>query len=166
MEIVIREIEEKDRRWLTDFFVKYWGSPQMVYSQGVYECDQLPGYTAWIGEEVVGVVTIAEHENSVEVVSLDALQAGRGIGTLLMQAVETRALQKRCDRIWLLTTNDNLDALAFYQKRGYELVTVYRRAVEAARRRKPQIPLVASNGIPIRDELELEKVITQEASAV
>lgn len=161
MELEVREIEEKDRGWLREFFIRNWGSPQMVYSHGVYECDQLTGYAAWCDGEVVGVVTFADHSDSIEVVSLDSLHEGRGIGTLLLQAVETRAIQKPSKRIWLLTTNDNLDALAFYQKKGFELVQVHRRAVEAVRQKKPQIPLVSSNGIPIRDEIELEKRISE-----
>ena len=52
---------------------------------------------------------------------------------------------------------DNLTALAFWQKRGYELVAVHRNAIAAARRVKPQIPITGKNGIPIRDEIELEK---------
>lgn len=60
-------------------------------------------------------------------------------------------------RIWLITTNDNLNALGFYQKRGFRIKAVYPGAVDEARRIKPEIPLAASNGIPIRDEIELEK---------
>jgi hypothetical protein len=56
----------------------------------------------------------------------------------------------------LITTNDNLHALGFYQKRGFEIVTVYRGAVNESRKRKPTIPLVGMNGIPLRDEIELE----------
>ena len=31
--------------------------------------------------------------------------------------------------LFLITTNDNLNALGFYQKRGFEMVTIYRGAV-------------------------------------
>ena len=58
--------------------------------------------------------------------------------------------------MWLITTNDNLNALRFYQGRGFRLVAVHPGAVEASRRLKPQIPELGSFGIPIRDELELE----------
>ena len=64
-----------------------------------------------------------------------------------------------CRRLWLITTNDNLAALRFYQRRGFELVAVHRRAVAAARRLKPEIPLVGAHGIPIRDEIELEMAL-------
>lgn len=65
------------------------------------------------------------------------------------------AYANSCARLWLITTNDNVGALVFYQKAGFRLVAVYPDAVNQARKLKPQIPLVAENGIPIRDEIEL-----------
>ncbi|WP_038090706.1 GNAT family N-acetyltransferase [Tumebacillus flagellatus] len=159
MKVEIRELVADDRAWLRAFLIEHWGSPQMVYSKGVHECDQLPGFAAFVEGEVVGVATLSAQEDACEVVSLDSLREGRGIGSALMQAVEQWASEQGLARIRLITTNDNLNALAFYQKRGYELVRLYPRAVEAARRVKPQIPLIADNGLPIRDELELEKWI-------
>ena len=61
-----------------------------------------------------------------------------------------------CGRLWLVTTNDNVRALGFYQRRGFRLVALRPGAVVISRALKPEIPFVASNGIPIRDELELE----------
>jgi hypothetical protein len=61
--------------------------------------------------------------------------------------------------LWLITTNDDLRALGFYQKRGMSLVMVYRNAMDLARKLKPQIPLVGLNCIPFRDEIELEMVL-------
>jgi hypothetical protein len=60
-------------------------------------------------------------------------------------------------RVWLITTNDNLDALRFYQRRGFTLAALHRGAVARSRRLKPTIPEVGAHGIPIRDELELER---------
>ncbi len=82
-----------------------------------------------------------------------------GIGTALIDAVTKVALQAGCWRVWLITTNDNLHALGFYQKRGFVLVALYRNAIEASRKLKPQIPLVGNDGLPIRDELELESLL-------
>lgn len=158
-DIEIRPIRSEDRDWLRHFLIEHWGSPQMVYSKGVHHCDQLPGYAAYQGSEPVGLITYAIHEDHCEIVSLDSLREGRGIGSALVQAVEREGAARRAARVWLITTNDNLRALGFYQKRGYELVAVYRRAVEAARKIKPQIPLVSGEGIPIRDEIELEKAV-------
>ncbi|WP_369751178.1 GNAT family N-acetyltransferase [Brevibacillus sp. BC25] len=61
--------------------------------------------------------------------------------------------EKGCHRMKLVTTNDNLQAMGFYQKRGYQLHELYINAVDKARQIKPEIPLIADNGIPIRDEI-------------
>lgn len=77
----------------------------------------------------------------------------------MVEAAKGWARQQGCERLWLVTTNDNVDALRFYQKRGFALVRLYRRAIENSRRLKPGIPLVGAYGIPIRDEIELEMVL-------
>lgn len=91
-----------------------------------------------------------------EIVTLDSLNPGIGIGTALLDAVEDRARQAHCTRLSITTTNDNLNALRFYQKRGFLLVAVYRNAVDVARKLKPQIPLIGRDGIPVHDEIELQ----------
>lgn len=57
-------------------------------------------------------------------------------------------------------TDDNLHALRFYQNRGFVLVAVYRNALEISRQLKPEIPLIGKNGIPLRDEIELEYTLS------
>ena len=61
-----------------------------------------------------------------------------------------------CSRIWLITTNDNLHALGFYQRRGFVIKAVHPNALDRSRELKPSIPLISENGIPLRDEIELE----------
>ena len=77
-----------------------------------------------------------------------ACAKGRGIGSMLIDKVVEEARSRSCKRLFLITTNDNLNALGFYQKRGFEIVTVYRGAVNESRKIKPSIPLVGMNGIP------------------
>ena len=69
------------------------------------------------------------------------------------------ALANDWRRLWLITTNDNTSALRFYQRRGWDLVTVHRDAVDESRRLKPQIPQTGDDDIPIKHELELELVL-------
>lgn len=66
-------------------------------------------------------------------------------------------MKKRCKVIKLITTNDSLLALKFFQKRGFVLSKIINNAVEKARKLKPEIPLIGNDGIPIRDEIELIK---------
>ena len=84
----------------------------------------------------------------------NAAKANTG-SKLIDQAIE-EARTQGCKRLFLITTNDNLNALGFYQKRGFEIAAIYRGAVNESRKIKPGIPLVGYNNIPLRDEIELE----------
>jgi N-acetylglutamate synthase-like GNAT family acetyltransferase len=108
----------------------------------------------------IGLVTYHIVDDACEIVSLDSLRPGIGIGTALLDAVAQAARAEECRRVWLVTTNDNLDALGFYQKRGFSLVAVHRCSVERARVLKPEIPLVGQGGIPLRDAIELELLLS------
>ncbi|RIN83652.1 GNAT family N-acetyltransferase, partial [Mammaliicoccus sciuri] len=82
-----------------------------------------------------------------------------GIGSQLLKKLEEISEKKDITKISVITTNDNLNALKFYQKRGYNITKVIPNAVEKARKQKPSIPQFAENGIPIRDEILLEKYL-------
>ena len=90
-----------------------------------------------------------------EILTLHADEQWRGAGTALVEAAAQLARRQGCARLWVITTNDNVDALRFYQRRGFALTELRRGAVEESRRMKPQIPEVGAYGIPIRDELVL-----------
>jgi N-acetylglutamate synthase-like GNAT family acetyltransferase len=95
-------------------------------------------------------------DDACEIVTIDSVREGIGVGSALVDAVVQKAREADCRRVWLVTTNDNLQMFRFAQKRGFALVAVHPRAVEASRKLKPEIPLLGIDGIPIRDELELE----------
>ncbi len=107
-------------------------------------------------ETPTGLVTYRLEAVECEIVTIDSLIEGIGIGTALIDTVKAAAVAAKCERLWLITTNDNVKALRFYQRRGFALVAVYRNALEESRRLKPEIPLVGMHGIPLRDEIELE----------
>jgi len=95
-----------------------------------------------------------------ELVLLETFDRGRGIGTALLDATIEVARESNSRRLWLVTTNDNLDALRFYQRRGLRLARLWvDAATEARQKLKPEIPLTGAHGIPIRDELELELIL-------
>ncbi|HEY1013786.1 MAG TPA: GNAT family N-acetyltransferase [Herpetosiphonaceae bacterium] len=138
------------------FMAEHWGDEMMVVHGVIHHPSRLPGFAALADGAWRGLVSYQIDGGQCEIVSLDSLDEGRGIGSALLAAVAGAARAAGCRRIWLVTTNDNLNALRFYQKRGFALVAVHRDAVAAARRIKPSIPLTGEHGIPIRDELELE----------
>ncbi len=147
----------QDTPWVKTFMRAQWGSERVAAHGVVYLPHELPGFYAVQDGERVGLLTYHLEGDACEIVTLNSLRAGQGIGSALIQAVGAAACKAGCARLWLITTNDNLHALGFYQKRGFRLAALRPGAVDAARRLKPEIPLVGENGIEIRDEIELEK---------
>jgi len=107
-------------------------------------------------QRVLGLVTYHIKTPECEIITLDSLAEGMGIGNQLIQAVKKIAVEAGCICLTLITTNDNLESLGFYQKRGFRIRAVYPGAVERAREFKPSIPKLGNNGIPIQDEIRLE----------
>ena len=155
-QITIREIQPEDERWIRELMTSHWGSEISVSRGKIFHPHELPGFIALLGEERAGLVTLHIERRHCEIVTLNSFREGLGIGTALIEAAKSRALEERCRRLWLITTNDNLAALGFYQKRGFSLVAIHRNALELSRSLKPQIPLTGNRGIPLRDEIELE----------
>jgi ribosomal protein S18 acetylase RimI-like enzyme len=148
-------VTPSDRQWMASRTTQLWGA-DFVVSRGVaHRVAELPGFITWIEGQRVGVATYHLGESDCELVTLDALRPRIGIGTALVDAVKKAAAGRR---LWLVTTNDNVDAIRFYQRRGFMLTAVYANAIEDSRKLKPQIPGVGNYGIPIRDELVFECV--------
>jgi ribosomal protein S18 acetylase RimI-like enzyme len=157
MSFRVRPAEERDREWMRALTTEHWGAEFVVVHGTIYRPHELPGFVAEeAGGQRLGLATYTVSDQACELVTLNSLRERAGVGAALLDAVAVVARNSGCTRLWLVTTNDNLAALAFYQKRGLRLVAVYRGAVDRARVIKPSIPLVGAGGIPIRDELELE----------
>jgi len=157
--ISIRRLTIYDLPHLRQVWKENWGDEFVVAHGVIYYPDTLDGFIALDGDEWIGEITHTISENECEVVSLDSAREGMGVGTMLIQKVVEEAREKGCRRIFLITTNDNLNALGFYQKRGFELVAVHRGAINESRKIKPGISLIGANNIPLRDEIELEMLL-------
>jgi len=108
-----------------------------------------------INEEPVGWISYAIEDEACEIVAIYSEKERQGIGTTLINKMIEHAKRQKCTTVWLLTTNDNTDALRFYQKRGFTIQEVQINEMERQRKRKP-IPLIGNHGIPLRDEIKLE----------
>jgi len=161
-DIFIRPVDSDDADWIAQFITERWGAEFVAAHYEVYHCRDLPGFVATEGEKKVGLLTYKIVAGDCEVVSLDSLQPCVGIGTGLIDAVKAVASESGCKRLWLVTTNDNMNALRFYQKRGFAMVKINRNAIEFARNLKP-VPLTGADGIPLRDEIELEMMLGEPA---
>jgi ribosomal protein S18 acetylase RimI-like enzyme len=149
-----------DRAWLGELWRSSWGGDVVVARGLVHRLAELDALVAWRGAERVGGLTYRMAAGACEVVTVDAAVRGAGVGTALLAELEALARRAGCARLWLVTSNDNLAALRFYQRRGYRIAAVHVGAVDAARRRKPSIPVRGEDGIAVHDELELEKRLT------
>lgn len=160
MRLEIRPVETRDREWVARFIASQWGAAHLVTRGRVHSGDTLPGFLAWEDGSRLGLVTYRIDGNECEIISLNTIRENLGIGSALLDAVKETAIAGDCRRLWLITTNDNLHALRFYQRRGWHLVALYPNALEQSRRLKPEIPSIGLDGIPLRDEIELELPLT------
>ena len=150
----IRPKSEGDRPWIDSILASRWGGPLVVVRGAAIDARLLP---ALIAGERDGLATYREKERHLaELITLDALRPCQGIGTALLNAVAVQMRARGASVLQVTTTNDNLDALRFYQRRGFRLVRVRPGAVDEARRLKPTIPVTGAYGIALRDELDLE----------
>jgi len=155
-EFKILEITSEDRTWIAQMLTEHWGSEQVISRGQIHDASKLPGFIVLYHKSPVGLVTYRLARDECELVTLDSWQENIGVGTILIEAVKQAALKAGCSRLWLITTNDNLRALGFYQKRGFHLVAVRPNALAESRKIKPSIPEIGMHGIPLRDEIELE----------
>jgi len=152
----VRHLTSQDLPRLRQFWTEHWGDKIMIARGNTYHPEQLKGFVIEDRNEWVGLLTFIVKNEECEVASLDSLREGEGIGSKLIDAVVEEARRQNCKRLFLITTNDNMNALRFYQKRGFELVALYCGAVNESRKIKPSIPLTGFDDIPLRDEIELE----------
>lgn len=157
MRFLVRPITCEDKGWVRQFTCDQWLADFVVAHDVVYHPCELRGFVAEVDpDEHVGLATYVIENAVCELVTLNSLREGEGIGSRLVQEVAQEASRSGCSRLWCVTTNDNYPALVFYQKRGFSIVAVHPGAVERARILKPSIPLLGIDGVPIRDEIELE----------
>ncbi len=158
MQLIISPITEQDAAAVDAVWRSQWGAGVVVTRGRIVEPQQVQGYRAFDRDgHLAGLITYQVTGTECEVITLDTMVRFGGVGTALMAEVERAARAAGCRRLWLITTNDNLDAMRFYQRRGYAIATVHVNAIESSRRLKPSIPLTGNFGIPIRDEIEFEK---------
>jgi ribosomal protein S18 acetylase RimI-like enzyme len=153
--MIVRALTPHDRDWLRTVLREGWGGERMVGAGRVFSPAEHDGFVA--GDRA-GVITFRIEHGACEVTMIEAFPPGRGAGTALLDAVVEAARSRGATRIWLVTTNDNVHAQAWYGRRGFRVVAVRPGAVDEARRTlKPTISLVnEQTGLPIRDEIEME----------
>jgi len=152
----VRPANSNDRAWMLEI-IRGWGADFIVSRGRKIYAAELPAFIAeGDAGDKLGLLTYEIIGDQCEVVTLNALSQFAGVGTALMQHAVDAARVAGCRRVWLITTNDNLDAIRFYQRRGFTIAAVHVNAMAHSRVLKPSIPLIGNRGIPIRDEIEFE----------
>ena len=152
----IRTISDSDRTLIAEFIAEHWGSSFSVSRGKVYHIVDLPGFICVQNGKIAGLITYHIVKKDCEIVTLNSEFENEGLGTQLINKVINAAKKHQCNRVWLITTNDNVNAIRFYQKRGFDWIGFYRDAMIESRKIKSEIPWYGNDGIPIRHEIEFE----------
>ena len=85
-----------------------FGGPLQARRGSLLDVLALPGFVAERDGRPIGLVTYRLDNDECELAVIAALERHRGVGTALLEALLQAVAG--CERIWLVTTNDNLDA--------------------------------------------------------
>jgi GNAT superfamily N-acetyltransferase len=157
---IIRQAQPADTEWIGGFLREQWRATTMAVHGELIDAAGLP---ALMAENRQGLATYRWQGDDAELVSINAVPAGAGIGTALIEALATKLRAEGCARLWLTMTNSNLPALRFYLLRGFRRMQVRLGAVDEARKLKPSISTVGEYGIPMHDELDLCRIVDPSA---
>jgi len=152
----IKTISSENREQINNFIRSHWFSTVMVVRGELFDMTILDGFVVYEGEKIIGLVTYKISGTECEIMSLDSLMERQGIGTALINKVIETARENKCMKIKLITTNDNINALRFYQKLGFDMAKLYHNALDISRKLKPTIPLIGDFDIPVKHEIEFE----------
>ena len=157
--MICERVTAENRDAVNTFIRRQWYTTTMVIRGETVDMTVVEGFFFGEKEDIQGLITYRISDDILEITSLDSLRENQGIGSALLERTILEARERKCRKVVLITTNDNLNALRFYQKRGFDLARLYRNAVDLARDKKPEIPLVGDFGIPLHHEIELEQLI-------
>lgn len=160
-ELIITQPSSKDFSWLTCFFNEHWGGTTMVSKGTTYNVLNENIMLAKRGDNIVGILVYKIFKDEAEILTLEALEKHHGIGSKLLFRLEQNLKTQNIHSINLITSNDNLNAIRFYQRKGYSFKNIYIGAIDKARMVKPTIPSIGNYGIHVKDELEFEKRLIQ-----
>jgi ribosomal protein S18 acetylase RimI-like enzyme len=152
----IARISQSNRQQINDFISSHWFSTDMVVRGEILDMTLVDGFAIFDDTGIIGLITFRMLDYACEIMSFDSLRENQGIGTALLNKVMETAKNAKCKKIKLITTNDNINALRFYQKRGFDMVHLYHNSIDTARKLKPSIPILGEFNIPLKHEIEFE----------
>lgn len=154
----VREAGDADHAKIATLFKRDFGAARVATLGVEFQDGSVPAFVADMDGDLAGALAYRRNGDTLQIVALatDPEWQRSGVGARLVDHAEQVAQGTGASRVAVTTTNDNLPALYFYQRRGYRLVTVLTDAVNAA----GSAPVAGFGGIPVRDEFHLVKPIT------
>jgi ribosomal protein S18 acetylase RimI-like enzyme len=153
--LTIRPAQPADYHRLKELALYFWDETTVDCFGRQYDVLTCPAFLACDGDEIVGVIswTVEEPWDAVMVVMLNILPdwQGRDGGRALLSAVHEEAKKRTLGRLLVATSNDDLPALALYQRYGFRIVEVIPGLI--ARHHGGEFP--GFTGILVRDEIRL-----------
>jgi GNAT superfamily N-acetyltransferase len=154
VEFEIRPIT--DRAFLDELLRLRWSGGALMLRGKIVHPKDVEALAAYHDGRLAGVATWRLEGPVIYLATLNNITEQRGVGVALLEAIMTLARDKGCGLLRVLVTNDNLNALGFYQRRGFRIIAVHPGAIDTIRALHPSIPTMGANRIPMRDEIELE----------
>ena len=153
--VLVREATDSDRAAARELFQRDFGRTKIVAFGEVMDIDQMPSLVAIRHVDPSGALAYRLLGDALHIVALatDPMWQRSGVGAYLVAEAELLARRLNLSRLVVSTTNDNLPALYFYQRRGYRLTDLVPESVITHTHQQ----LAGFGGIPVRDEIRLEK---------
>jgi ribosomal protein S18 acetylase RimI-like enzyme len=153
----VRPVTPADRERIAELVTAAFGSVRVVsHGELIEDASLLDGFAVEHDGRPVGCALLNVIDGRAELVVLATTYRGAGAGTTLLEAVVERARAEGWTRLWLITSNDNTDAIRLYQRAGWDWVDFRRDGITRGRTIKPEIPETGNHGIPLRHEIEFE----------
>ncbi|MFQ3596966.1 MAG: GNAT family N-acetyltransferase [Chloroherpetonaceae bacterium] len=160
--IQIRPKTTADAEWAEAFLNSQSSDAHLPTFAGITNILSLPAWIAEVDGEPVGLLAYHVQSDACHIVSLHVSRKRMGVGESLLVSLEAEAQAKGCKKLTCVIGNDNLNALRFLQKRAFHLSDLRVGAIDVRRKQNPKIQLTGEHGIPLRDELILEKSLNAE----
>jgi len=147
----------KERKKIREIVQRFWGEEEQLTFDRKFIVAELPAYLAKSGGDVIGFVSFAELRDAIIIVALGILPQyqNAGVGKSLIEKVEAETKRLGKKKLLVSTSNDDLPALAFYQSLGFQIYEVKPNVIAE----KHGMVLKGIGGLPIRDELRLQKLL-------
>jgi ribosomal protein S18 acetylase RimI-like enzyme len=156
--VLTREATAAEQDAALELFRRDFGRTSIASFGEVIPLSETSTIVAEMQGDVSGALAWRPRENALQIVALatEPMWQRSGVGGHLVAEAEVVARRTGATRVVLATTNDNLPALYFYQRRGYRITDVVR---DAWRDHAELTIGVGFASIPVLDELRLEKTL-------